>query len=372
MNCSVCQSVLRPVEKVTNCILQHPQCFPSYQEQPRADISLFQCYGCGHYAIEPLPLEEIYEDYEMDAFQASNPATAAKLADKIAHLASLAPDTSSLLEIGCGNGHALRLARSKFASGTGVDPSAPPDPKDDPSLCFLRDYFDASTPVPQDFSAFMSHQVFEHLENPLETLQAVYNVLQPGGVGLINVPDGGKIMEEKLYHQILAEHVQYYTPFSLASLARLAGFEILEIRRDPEAIELDIYLKKPDPRGGGRGMEAQKQADQRALSQALHEAKSIVLWGAGIKAHTYLPLLTPETRAKVVRFVDSCEDKWGKYISGIPIPIEENSQKALEGSDAVLILASSYNQEILSQLKTQFHYPGKIVYFEKGQVFCLS
>ena len=67
MNCSVCQSVLRPVEKVTNCILQHPQCFPSYQEQPRADISLFQCYGCGHYAIEPLPLEEIYEDYEMDA-----------------------------------------------------------------------------------------------------------------------------------------------------------------------------------------------------------------------------------------------------------------------------------------------------------------
>ncbi len=250
MNCSVCQSVLRPVEKVTNCILQHPQCFPSYQEQPRADISLFQCYGCGHYAIEPLPLEEIYEDYEMDAFQASNPATAAKLADKIAHLASLAPDTSSLLEIGCGNGHALRLARSKFASGTGVDPSAPPDPKDDPSLCFLRDYFDASTPVPQDFSAFMSHQVFEHLENPLETLQAVYNVLQPGGVGLINVPDGGKIMEEKLYHQILAEHVQYYTPFSLASLARLAGFEILEIRRDPEAIELDIYLKKPDPWGG--------------------------------------------------------------------------------------------------------------------------
>ena len=74
----------------------------------------------------------------------------------------------------------------------------------------------------------MTFQVFEHLTDLYSVLNYALEILEPGGVGLINVPNGQRIVEENLYHQIIAEHVNYFTPESLATMAKRAGFDLIE------------------------------------------------------------------------------------------------------------------------------------------------
>ncbi len=77
------------------------------------------------------------------------------------------------------------------------------------------------------------------MEQLQEAVRYAYDILNEGGVGLINVPNGQQIFEEGLYHQINWEHINYFTPYSLALLCNSAGFEILLLESDYEAIELD-------------------------------------------------------------------------------------------------------------------------------------
>lgn len=61
--------------------------------------------------------------------------------------------------------------------------------------------------------------------------------------------------------------------------------------------------------------------------------------------------------------VDSNDDKVGKYISGVKKPIQKASRENVINCDAIIIMASSYNDEIIASIK-KFNYTGKIIYFE--------
>lgn len=53
------------------------------------------------------------------------------------------------------------------------------------------------------------------------------------------------INQEKLYHQIISEHIDYYTPSSLSVLVASVGFGIISIEKDDILIELTMYVQKP-------------------------------------------------------------------------------------------------------------------------------
>jgi len=86
--------------------------------------------------------------------------------------------------------------------------------------------------------------LIEHVTEPLEFFRATRRRLRPGGVVYIETPNAGSIVyrvggilcnltgarPRKLFERLFPpQHIQYFTPGSLAGLAGTAGFEIVRI-----------------------------------------------------------------------------------------------------------------------------------------------
>lgn len=219
----------------------------------------------------------------------------------------------------------------------------------------------------------MSFQVFEHLDNLYIVLEYLYTILNEGAVGVINVPNGQQICTDALYHQITVEHINYFSPYSLAAMAKSAGFQILEIDNAVSTVELNIYVRKPclyEYSGNTFLQVLQKQRsdlkDQMLHIKSKSNAPKITVWGAGAKSRRYFALLDKEIQLS--HLVDSSADKVGMYVHGIDIPIELANKQIIDESDCILIFASSYNQEIMKTLHEEYNFKGKLIYFENNQL----
>lgn len=213
------------------------------------------------------------------------------------------------------------------------------------------------------FSAFTSFQVFEHLCDLGLVMNHAYEILADGGVGLINVPNGKRILEQDLYHQIVCQHVNYFTPQSLCFMAANAGFDVLEINDIESMVELDLYIRKPFRR---LGFDAAMERDKQTIQSIIKPFKKVSIWDAGAKCRYYSKLL--DENNTIIHLWDSSENKEGLYVSGINRPVEIITKYAIFESDVIIIFASAYNNEIIASLRDKHNYTGKIVYFDKFQI----
>ncbi len=179
---------------------------------------------------------------------------------------------------------------------------------------------------------------------------------------MINVPNGQEIMDESLYYEVVQEHINYFTPYSISQMAHNAGFEIIEIEDVPQTVELDIYVKKPMR---GIGFYQHLHTLREALAQMLASYRSVVAWGAGAKSAKYANLLGDPSL--IERLIDSDVKKIGMYVPGVNCPIELATAEAVRESPAVIIFASSYNTEIIERLRGDFGYVGDIIFFQDGR-----
>jgi 2-polyprenyl-3-methyl-5-hydroxy-6-metoxy-1,4-benzoquinol methylase len=204
-----------------------------------------RCAKCSLIFINPQPtMEELAAHYPRDGYYslaAEPPKT-----DVIAKLAVRAPRSIAwllspltvflrstvivrggrLLDVGCGAGHFVRLARELGMDAWGVEPSLDQSP--DPQIFagtleaaqYPNDYFDVIT---------INH-VLEHVSSPTETLRELRRVLRPGGVLVVAVPQ-----TDSLAYWLFGKHwVQLDVPrhlyaFSVRTLRRYAEKEDLRI-----------------------------------------------------------------------------------------------------------------------------------------------
>lgn len=71
------------------------------------------------------------------------------------------------------------------------------------------------------YSAFASTQVFEHVTVIQDILEYAFELLENRGEGLVEVPNGQKMYQERCYYDVFPDHVNYYTPLSLCTLANI-------------------------------------------------------------------------------------------------------------------------------------------------------
>ena len=50
---------------------------------------------------------------------------------------------------------------------------------------------------------------------------------------------------QALYQQLILQHINYYTPMSLYTLAQRADFIVEELKSDDAEIEMNLYCRKP-------------------------------------------------------------------------------------------------------------------------------
>ena len=324
-------------------------------------VSVYECTDCGHIQTDNLLPPDFYDTndasmqgygqhiHALDTFEAK--------AEKLRNHT----EGKSLWESGAGTGAFLRIAAKYFDRCTGVEPSPTQQKTDHTNTdrCrIIRAYFDGNIHLDRDYDAFASFQVFEHLEDPLEAVRLLYSFCMDNAYGIINVPNGQQIFSQARYHQVILQHINYYTPMSLCVLARHAGFDVEEIEADESALELNLYCRKSVC---GLTMNQQRMRDRERLLSAL-QGKRVVIWGAGAKSTTYAQLLG--SALNVTHVVDGDAEKAGRYIANHSLPVELPTQELFVDADVVLIFATSYRDEIVHILRDRFSFTGEVAAFD--------
>lgn len=147
------------------------------------------------------------------------------------------PMQGAVVDIGCGQGHLVRLLLSDGFEAEGVDVS--PE-----QVAIARgsgldrvrqgDYREMLKSRTGQFSAVTATDLLEHLakDEVLETFDAVWAALLPGGVFIARVPNavspfGGRIRYGDFTHD------SWYTARSVRQLAAASGFESVMVRPCP-------------------------------------------------------------------------------------------------------------------------------------------
>ena len=155
----------------------------------------------------------------------------------------------TLLDVGCGTGLFMSVARRRGWDTFGIDDSVE-------ATTYARDHFGLDVFV-GDFSEFEAERrrfdaitgwdIIEHAREPLALLNAMRSCLAPGGVVGLSTPNQRSILDvvagalyrlsggrvtgplEKFY---IEQHFLYFTPDTLTRSLERAGFEVAQLVRE--------------------------------------------------------------------------------------------------------------------------------------------
>ena len=152
-------------------------------------------------------------------------------ADKIAKLGRFRK-SGKLLDVGCGVGYfVLEAVRAHFdAEGLEFSPDAASVGRELWTLKIQTgDFLRAEYPE-ASFEIVTLWQVFEHFPNPVETLRKVWQILKPGGLLVVAVPNIASIQASlftnRWYHLDVPRHLFHYSPQTLGRLIEREGYQV--------------------------------------------------------------------------------------------------------------------------------------------------
>lgn len=202
-----------------------------------------QCKNCSFVYVTPLPDEQfLYHHYQtylpagnvyieqwrrmmLDIFQRSLDA----IETRYDH------NKGTLLDVGCGYGFFLDLARKKGWQVYGIEPceharsyAASNSLEVDSGDLFTHAYKD------ETFDVVTLFYVLEHLPYPLKYLKEIKRILKPGGLVLVRVPDTTPIVKflkilgvpNKLYD--VPSHLSDFSPRTIALALGKTGFKEIQ------------------------------------------------------------------------------------------------------------------------------------------------
>jgi 2-polyprenyl-3-methyl-5-hydroxy-6-metoxy-1,4-benzoquinol methylase len=212
---------------------------------------VIDCAGCGFRHVVPLPdpdaLEAAYrENYysqEKPTFlaRAGEDEEWARLAssDRLEAFERLLPlERRRLLDIGCGPGFFLKTAQQRGWRVMGIEPSRQAAAHArELGVQVVEGFFNAdSAKTLGRFDVAHLNNVLEHVPNPVEVLSRARDLLEPGGLLCLNVPNDFSSFQTAARHALdLAEwwvapphHLNYFDFDSVTALLTRLGFEVSE------------------------------------------------------------------------------------------------------------------------------------------------
>lgn len=271
-----------------------------------------------------------------------------------------------VLEAGCGKGDMLPALEAAGVIPVGLEHHEERSVANQNAFVIIDGYPDRSLPVfGSPYAAFVCLNFLEHAPNPREFLGSLGASLEPGGVGLLEVPNYLRQRALGRAFDYVADHLSYFTPSTLRLAIELSGFEVRHLAetRGGENLEAWVQLRSLHDFG-----EEHKRIEtsRRSLAQLLQEkGRGIAIWGASHQALTLLSGL-PHDAVRVI--IDSAPFKQGKYAPGSGAPVIAPTCAAVRIVDHIVIIASGYETEIATTLRRDLSYQGTIWTFEGGDI----
>ena len=314
-----------------------------------------------HLAIDNFQPPSYYEDYIMTAtYSDKMQSLQCGQMDKLVGYYEGKDSPQSFVEIGCGDGSFMKYAREKIPKVLGIEPSRRFAEE------ALRDgfevkigYVSSNVKITDDkFDMFASRQVFEHLPDPLDVLVGIRQMLNPGAVGLIEVPNGQRALRLKRFFEFFPDHVNYYSVNSLVALASDAGFNVISCQESFGGDYLELWLRhEPDVESWFPTMASHREKVCLMLSAKVSELASlgvrVAIWGCGAKTLSILAACPNNLISNITCIIDSDPHKHGMFVPNTLIPVVSSAAINDYGAEVILILALSYREEIANLIRTQ-------------------
>lgn len=216
-------------------------------------------------------------------------------------------------------------------------------------------------------SVVVGRHLFEHLFSTEAFFACLDELLEPGGLLLLEVPDCERSLQLKDYTMIWEEHLAYFTPATFAEALSQQNYSLLHLHNYPLAMEnslVGVWRKGSADQSRSaipveeerKRFDAYREAfpDTRAAVRefARQCEPSLGLLGAGHLACTFLNLM--ELQHTVRAIYDDNPHKLGLCLPGVPQPIVPTSQLGKDGVKTCLLAVNPENEEGLLQKRQPF------------------
>ena len=214
---------------------------PTTRGQDRKLWTVCECPNCGHKFMNPQPSWDELKFYYDNGYSAYSPEHGSEFGDAevirsaketgfFRHIP--VPNGKRILDVGCGAGYFLRIAKKLGAIEQGVEPSeyAATVAQKQGLNVFCGTLEDFAVQSDQKFDIITSNHVVEHVPSPVETLAAMKKVLAPGGFIWIAVPNAAyplsKALDGRWHSTDLPYHLMQFSPASMARAGAEAGLKV--------------------------------------------------------------------------------------------------------------------------------------------------
>lgn len=206
--------------------------------------------------------------------------------------------------------------------------------------------------------------ITEHAENIQSFIKGLSELVAPGGLLMLEVPDCTASLNLRDYCMLWEEHSLYLTPETFKQLVSMGGFEpirldtyelpfenclVLLSRKTGEAGSLRVSDAARAQSGLLKGYADAYEPARRELRRKLQEFRAtkgpIAMFGAGHIAHAFLNYMGV---ADLVEFVaDDTPEKQRKYLSGAGVEIVPSSELVSRNIKLCLLALSITNEDTI-------------------------
>lgn len=237
-----------------------------YDVKTWSDYGIEKCRACGFAFASPRPsAEELERFYTSTYFERSQPtvlgyANYRSVAEVNARrmwaemknlLLQHKVSPRRLLDVGCATGGFLAEAQTDKWECVGVELSdfAIDVARNEFGLNVLKGDVFHSDLTPGSFGLSTMWHVLEHVIDPISTLDRTRDLLAPGGLLFIELPNWGsigrKVRGAKWSQLKPPEHINFFTPKSLASAVHKIGFKVLDARSAYPSLMNEAAVQRP-------------------------------------------------------------------------------------------------------------------------------
>lgn len=230
---------------------------PTTKEFGTALGNIVRCAACTHMQLDRFPsdaeLDAAYAEAASDDYVEEEAGQRHSFASVLERIERYAPERGALLDVGCWVGFLLAEARDRgWRECVGIEPSGFASAYARERLGLdvrTEELFGADLPAGH-FDVVVMGDVLEHLTRANAALDRVAQLLKPGGLLALELPDAGSRVARALgprWWSVIPTHVHYFTRESAATMLRSHSYEPLYVATDPKSFTVRYYLDK----GGG-------------------------------------------------------------------------------------------------------------------------
>ncbi len=230
---------------------------PTTKEFGTALGDIVRCPSCTHMQLDRFPTDEeldaAYADAASDDYVEEEAGQRASFRSVLERVERFTDTRDGILDVGCWVGFMLAEARdSGWRNCVGIEPStfASDYARDRLGLDVRTEELFTADLQLGGFDVVVLGDVLEHLTRANEALDRVAELLRPGGLIALELPDAGSRVAQLLgprWWSVIPTHIHYFTRESAATMLERHDYEPLYVATDPKSFTIRYYLDK----GGG-------------------------------------------------------------------------------------------------------------------------